>query len=155
MKLHERIHKPLWLGLIGMLITFSMPARASTFIGVDVGYQSLSLLTDLQDEAWLQMDVGGGWYWDGTVVGADYLKPYQRAKTTPYDPEIFYGFGGAIAVIRDSSFGLGFRLPFGVVWNLKDTPLQIGVSAVPMIRTSDSGPRVRIALSIPFRWRLD
>lgn len=134
---------------------FSQRVTASTFLGVDFGYQSLSVLTDLESGAMLQVDLGDAGYWGGIAVGADYLKLYKRQKTSIYDPEVFYGFGGMLASSDRDGVGVGLRFPFGVLWNLQNTPLQVGISAVPIFAVSDSYSRIRIALGIPFRWRLD
>lgn len=131
------------------------PAFAKTAIGVDLGYRSLTMLTDLENDAKLQVDVGGGWYWNGFVIGADYLRMYPRKKTSAADPDVFYGIGGAIATAYSETLGIGVRLPFGVMWDIKDTPLQIGAAAVPILVTTGSFSGVMVGLSIPFRWRLD
>ncbi len=131
------------------------PAFAKTAIGVDLGYRSLTMLTDLENDAKLQVDVGSAWYWDGFEVGVDYIKMYPRKKTSSADPDVFYGFGGVLATAYGQTLGIGIRAPFGVMWDIKDTPLQIGAAAVPVLVSAGPYSGVMFALSIPFRWRLD
>jgi len=131
------------------------PAFAKTAIGVDLGYRSLTVLTDLENDAKLQVDVGSAWYWDGFEVGVDYIKIYPRKKSSATDPDVFYGFGGVLATASGQTLGIGIRAPFGVMWDIKDTPLQIGAAAVPVLVSAGSYSGIMLALSIPFRWRLD
>ncbi len=141
------------------LILWSEGVRAATSVGVDFGYRGLSLRSSIDDSTFIQADIGSWWYYNGISVGADYCKIYPRKKSSQNEPDIFYGFGAEVGSIdldaRRSVSVVGLRLPFGISWDIKDTPLQIGVAAVPALIIGPSWSGTAIGLSIPFRWRLD
>ncbi len=122
---------------------------------MDLGYRALSLRSDLDSQAFLQVDIGSTWYSDGVSLGADYCKIYPRKKSSAVDPEVFYGVGAEIGAWGHYSSAVAVRLPFGVSWDIKDTPLQIGAAAVPVLAFASGFSAFGIELSIPFRWRLD
>ncbi|MEY4632137.1 MAG: hypothetical protein RIQ81_2257 [Pseudomonadota bacterium] len=141
------------------LALYAPVSQGATSIGVDLGYRGLSLRTSLDPDTFIQADLGSWWYYSGLSLGADYCKIYPRKKTSSNEPDVFYGFGAEVGTIsldeRSTISVIGFRLPFGVSWDIKDTPLQIGAAAVPALVIGPSWTGTTIGLSIPFRWRLD
>lgn len=146
--------------ILSFLMAMHAPVSlAATSIGVDLGYRGLSLRSSLDESTFIQADIGSWWYYNGISVGADYCKIYPRKKSSANEPDIFYGLGAEVGTIaldeRRSISVVGVRIPFGVSWDIKDTPLQIGAAAVPALVIGPSWSGIAIGVSIPFRWRLE
>lgn len=141
-------------GLAGAIALQAPFAFGKTAVGIDLGYHGLSLRTDLDPETFVQFDLGSGWFYGGVSVGADYCKIYPRKKGSSVEPDIFYGFGAEVYSLGGLGLVAG-RLPFGVNWHIKATPLEIGVAAVPHLVFGDSATFVAVGLSVPFRWVLN
>ncbi len=143
----------------GALALTAPVSLAATSIGVDLGYQALSVRADLKPDTFIQVDFGSTGYGygyghlNGFSIGADYCKIYPRKKDSTFEPDIFYGFGGEVISLGSFTLLAG-RIPFGLNWQIKNTPLEVGVAAVPYLVFGDRSFSA-LGISIPFRWVIE